>query len=111
MANILAVGQTVPLSIAYLDQNGQPMQTPPTPDAPPTWQNTTPATETLTVDPGNLTASVKGAAPGTDTVSVNVTVGGKPFSAQLVDTVTPAPQVLTSIEIIAGAPQLAAAKK
>ena len=104
MATTDTVGQTLPLSLVYLDQNGAPMATPPTPDSPPSWSDTTPATETLTVAPDGMTATALAVAAGTDTVGVTVVVGGKTFSASLAVTVTPAPQVLTSVEIVAGAP-------
>lgn len=98
------VGQTLPLSIAYFDQNGQPMQAAQTPDAVPAWTDTTPATETLTIAPDGLTATALAIAAGSDEISVSLSVGGKPFSATLAVSVNPQPQVLTSIQIVAGAP-------
>lgn len=104
MATTDTVGQTLPLSIQYLDQHGQPMQTVPTPDAPPSWSNTTPATETLTVAADGLTATALAVAAGTDTINLSLAVGGQTFTASLAVTVAAQPQVLTSIEVVASAP-------
>lgn len=104
MATTDTVGQTLPLSIQFLDQHGQPMATAPTPDAAPAWTNSTPATETLTVAADGLSATALAVAAGIDTISVSLAVGGQSFSASLAVTVAPEPQVLTSIEIVAGAP-------
>ncbi len=73
------------------------MLTTPTPDSPPTWSDSTPATETLS--PGGLTASALAIAPGGDTISVSVTVNAVSYGATLGVTVTPAPQQLTSVSI------------
>lgn len=104
MATSFNVGQKLPLSISFLDQNGQPMANPPTPDAPPTWSNGSAATDTLTVAPDGLSASDLGVAAGTDTVAVSLAVATVAFSATLAVTVAAAPQVLTSIEIVPGTP-------
>lgn len=104
MATTLTLGQTVPLSISYLDQNGQPMTTAPTPDAPPVWANGDPTVDTLTVAPDGNSATDLAVAAGADTITVNLSVGGKSFSASLAVTVIPPPQVLTSVEIVAGTP-------
>lgn len=100
MAVTLEVGQTLNMALVFLDQAGNPMTTTPTPDSPPAWVDSTPATETLTVDGTGLAATGTPLAPGTDTVSVTVVVGGVSFSASLDVTVTAAPQVLTSIAIV-----------
>jgi hypothetical protein len=100
MTNVTVnVGHSVTMTLTYLDQNGNPMLTPPTPDSPPSWSDTTPATGTLTEQPGNLEAIETAVAPGNDVVSVSVVVGGQTFSASLGITVQAAPQVLTSVEI------------
>jgi hypothetical protein len=96
----VSVGHTVNCTLVYLDQNGNPMLTTPTPDAAPVWSNT-PATETLTPAPGGLTASALAIAAGTDTISVALSVGGVAFTASLPVTVSAAPQVLTSVAIAA----------
>lgn len=106
MASTIKVGQTLPLSIEFLDQDGNPMMPTPAPDAPPTWQQTSPATESLTAALDGLTASTTGVAAGGDTVHLNLTVGGIPFSATLdvtVEAVAPS-QTLTSISIVVGTP-------
>jgi hypothetical protein len=95
----VSVGHNVQCSLVFLDQNGNPMLTTPTPDSPPTWSDSTPATETLTA--GGLTASALAIAPGGDTISVSVSVGGVTFGATLGVTVTAAPQTLTSVSIAA----------
>lgn len=95
------VGHTDTMSIAYFDALGNPMLTPPMPDAPPTWTDTTPATATLTaVGPSNLTATEVGIAAGSDTVTLSLSVGGVAFTATQVVNVTAAAQVLTSIGIV-----------
>jgi hypothetical protein len=108
MAIILNVGQPETLTIAYLDQNGQPMATTPTPDAPPTWSNANPAVDALTVAADGNSATDTGLSGGTDTINLNLSVGGVAFSASAAVTVTPPAQVLSSIEIVAGTPADAA---
>ncbi len=93
----VSVGHTVNCALVFLDQNSNPMLTTPTPDSPPTWSDSTPATETLS--PGGLTASALAIAPGGDTISVSVTVNAVSYGATLGVTVTPAPQQLTSVSI------------
>jgi hypothetical protein len=95
----VSVGHNVQCSLVFLDQNSNPMLVQPTPDSPPTWSNSTPATETLS--PGGLTASALALAAGGDTISVSVSVGGVTFGATLGVTVTPAPQILTSVDVAA----------
>lgn len=106
MASSMNVGQTVPMSIEFLDQNGQPMAVTPTPDAAPAWAQTTPATDTLSAAPNGLSATAVGLAAGSDTIHLNLTVAGVAFSATLdltVNAVAPS-QTLTSIGIVAGTP-------
>src|SRR5260221_4975806 len=79
----ITLGQGLDLSISYLDQNGSPMLTTPAPDAPPTWSNTTPATETIALSADGLTAHATTVAPGSDTISVSVVVGGATYAATL----------------------------
>ena len=103
MAFTLDVGKMENLAIAYFDQNGQPMVTTPTPDAAPPWSQTTPATEDLVAAADGLTAVAQGIAAGTDTIKVDLMVGGVSFSATVDVTVNPvvAAQTLTSIGIVA----------
>lgn len=97
------VGHTVNMSIVYLDQNGNPMVTTPTPDSAPAWTDAPSAAgvDTLTVAPGGLTASLAALAVGSDVVSLEVVVGGVTFNATLPVTISAAPQVLTSVQIAA----------
>jgi hypothetical protein len=95
----VSVGHNVQMSLVFLDQNGNPMLQTPTPDSPPTWSDSTPATGTLTSS--GLTANELAVAAGADTVSVSVSVGGVTFSATQGITVTPASQVLTKVDIAA----------
>jgi hypothetical protein len=100
LANItVSVGHTINFTLVYLDQLGNPMLVTPTPDAAPTWTDTTPATGTLT--PGGNTASEIAIAAGTDTVSVALAVATVAFTASIGVTVTAVPQVLTSVQIAA----------
>jgi hypothetical protein len=98
-------GHSVDCTIEYLDQNGNPMLTTPTPDSPPTWTNApAPAgIDTLTVSPDGSSAVLATAAVdatgGTDTVSLSVIVGGKTFAATLGVAISAAPQVLTAVAI------------
>ncbi len=97
-------GHSVNCSVAYLDANGNPMLTAPSPDAPPAWANAPSASgiDTLTVSPDGTTAVLTtnaADANSSDTVSLSVTVGGKVFTATLGVTISAAPQVLTSVVI------------
>lgn len=106
MAVTQNVGQTTAFSIEYLDQNGQKMLVTPTPDAPPQWSQTDPAIDQLTAAADGNTADAKGLAAGTETIKLDLKVGGVDFSATIdmtVVAVVPA-QVLTSIAIVAAAP-------
>ena len=104
MATNVTLGKTLPLSISYLDQAGQPMLSPVTPDSAPVWTDSMPSIETLTVAPDGLTATAKSLATGADTISLSLVVGGQAFSASLGVDVVAAPQVLTSIAIVPGTP-------
>jgi hypothetical protein len=100
MSTVLTIGHKLNLSIAYLDQNGNPMLVTPALDANPVWANSDAGVETLSVSGDGLSATGTPVAPGNDTVSLSVTAGGQTFSAILAVEVDPAPQVLTSIEIV-----------
>ena len=95
------VGHTDSMSILFFDQNGNPMLTTPIPDMPPVWTNSVSpvGADTLSVPTNGLTAVVTAVAPGTDTVTVTVAVGGKSFSATQPISIQAEPQVLTSIKI------------
>jgi hypothetical protein len=97
----VSVGHSVNCSIEYLDQNGNPMLTPVTPDSPPVWADTpaTPPVDTFTVATDGSSAVLAATAVGADTVSLTVIVGGKTYAASLAVSITAAPQVLTSVAI------------
>lgn len=96
----ITLGHGINLAIAYFDAAGNPMLTTPTPDSPPAWTQTTPATERLTVDPTGLTAATASLAVGGDSIGLSVVVGGATFTASLAVNVNAAPQVLTSVAIV-----------
>ena len=96
----MVVGHTDNMSIAYFDQHGNPMLVPPVPDSPPTWSQTTPADATLTIAADGMTATDLAIVAGSDVVSMTVVVGGETFSATVPITISPEPQVLTSVDIV-----------
>lgn len=96
----VSVGHKIEMAIAFLDQNGQPMQTTPTPDAPPAWTNSSPNIDTLVVASDGLSAEDDAEAPGSDTVNLSLAVGGVTYTATLPVVVSPEAQVLTSIAIV-----------
>jgi hypothetical protein len=102
MATTINVGQTLPLSVKYLDASGNDITADVTPDAPPAWTDTTPVTDTLTGF--GSTATALGLAAGTDVITMDVTVGGVAFSATLDLTVAALVPVVASVEIVAGTP-------
>ena len=95
----LTVGHKMALQLVYFDTNGQPMLTPPTPDQSPpvSWSDTNPAAETLSASGGSC--SVVAIAPGADTITVAVSVGGTVYKASLDVSVQAVPQVLGSVGI------------
>ena len=99
----VTVGHTVTNTIVYLDQNGNPMVTTPTPDSPPVWTDSgstaTPPIDSLSVSTDGSTATVTAQAAGTDELGVTVVVGGKTFTASVEIDISAAPQVLTSVAI------------
>jgi hypothetical protein len=96
----LSVGHTDTITIQQLDQNGNPMLAPVTPDTPPVWTNTALTVETIAPAASGLSAVATPIAPGADVISVTLTVGGVTFTASLDETVTAAPQALTSIVLV-----------
>ena len=95
----VTVGHTASLSISFLDANGNPMLTAPTPDAVPVWSAGDATIDTLTASADGLTAQDVAIAAGSDTVSMSVVVGGATFAATLALVVQAPPQVLTSVAI------------
>lgn len=103
MSTSVTVGHKVDYSFIYVDTNGNPMLTPVTPDAPPVWTDAPSAAgvDTFTVAADGNTAVLQALAPGSDTVSVKVAVGGVTFSANDLVTISAAPQVLGGVQIVA----------
>ena len=98
----VTVGHIVTDTIAYLDQNGNPMQVTPIPDSPPTWSKVADDTiDTLVVSADGSQATITAVGAGQDSVSLSVTVGGVTFAATQQLNVQAAPQVLTSVAIVA----------
>lgn len=95
----VSVGHKVDCSIIYLDQNGNPMLTPVTPDSPPNWSNAVPTVDSLVAAQNGLTCELTALSSGADTVNLSLAVGGKVFTALLQISVQGVPQVLTSIAI------------
>ena len=110
MATTMKVGQSTVFTIAYLDILGVPMVTPPTPDATPAWSQIDATIESLLAAADGLSATAVGLDGGaksrTDTVQVQLMVGGLPFSATIDSTVEAVVQgqTLGSIQIVAGTP-------
>lgn len=97
----LNVGHQDAMSILYFDTNGNPMLVTPVPDSPPVWTNvpSDPPVDTFTPSPDGMTAVIVATAPGADTVSVSLTVGGKTFTGSMAFQFSAAPQELGSIGI------------
>ena len=96
----ITLGQSLPLSIAELDQFGNPMASFANPDSPPVWAGT----PNVVAAADGLTAVYKASAVGTETVGLTVTVAGQVFSASLDVVTNAAAQVLTSVQIVPGTP-------
>ena len=100
-ANV-TVGHVATCEILYLDQMGNPMQVTPTPDSPPTWTKVADDTvDTAIVSADGMQDTITAVGPGQDTIGVTVVVGGQSFAASLQLNVQAAPQVLTSVAIVA----------
>ena len=95
----VTVGHKIECSIGYLDENGNPMLTAPTPDAPPVWTNTTPAVETLVASPDGSACEATTLTAGSDLISLSLFVASQAYTATLAVTVGAAPQRLTTIVI------------
>jgi hypothetical protein len=100
MSTKVTVGHTIALAISFLDQHGNQMVAPQTPDAAPAWSNSNAAAETLAPAADGLSAVATAVAAGADTVSLSLAVGGKSFSASLDVEVDAEAQVLTSVAIV-----------
>lgn len=96
----VVVGHQIVNTIVYLDQNGQPMLTSPSPDAAPVWSNlAAPTVDTMQVSADGTTDTVTAVGAGADSLSVSVTVGGQVFTAVEQINVSTAPQVLSAVAI------------
>lgn len=96
----VTVGHQVVDTLVFLDQNGNPMQAPVTPDSPPVWANVADASvDTFTVSADGSTATVVAKSAGVDSVSVSVIVNGKTFTASQQLTLHDAPQVVSAVAI------------
>ncbi len=100
MSTQVSIGHTIAMSISFLDQHGNPMLTDVKPDAAPVWTNSTPAVETVVAPPDGMSAAATPLTVGSDTISLNLTVGGVKFAATLDVNVVPEVQVLTSVAIV-----------
>ncbi len=95
----VTIGHTVTIDIAQVDAKGNPMLTPVTFDAPPTWaeSSTDGSIETLAISGDALEAVGTTVGVGTDTVTATVLVGGVSFSASVDVVVSAEPQVFGGI--------------
>ena len=100
MATTVNVGHKINCALQLLDQSGNPMLVTPTPDSVPTWTNGSPAVDTLVAAVDGMSAVDTAIAPGSDTIQLSGSFGGTTFTASLAVTVTPVPQVLTSVVIV-----------
>lgn len=73
-------------------------------DAPPTWTVDTPTVATIAPATDGLSVAVTQVGPGTATVSASAAIGGAPFTASEVVTVTPGAKTVTGLRIVADAP-------
>lgn len=103
MTTNVTVGHQVDYSYEFVDVNGNPMQTPPTPDHNPTWSDSPSAAgvDTFTPAANGATAVVQALAAGSDTVSFSVSVGGVAYTASDQVLIAAAPQVLGGVKLIA----------
>lgn len=95
----VTVGHQIECTLIYLDTNGNPMQTAPTPDSPPAWTSTGDPTDKLNVSSDGLVCDIDTLAAGSDTLNVTVVIGGTSYTASLPFTVGDAPQELGSVAI------------
>ena len=93
----VTVGTPVIFGFTEVDQNGTPLATPVAGTA--VWSNSNSAAGTLAPSPSGQSATYTPVAPGTDTVTAVLTVGGQTFTATVTVNVAAAPQVLSGIVI------------
>ena len=99
MTILVTMGQTLNMKLTVLDQHGNPMAGAVAFDTAPGWTNSNPEVETVTAAPDGQSAVGAPGAPGSDTVTVNASIGGQVLSAILNVVVNPEVQVATSIRI------------
>lgn len=100
MSTQVSIGHTIAMSIAFLDQHGNPMIVDPKTDAAPVWTNSNPPVETVVAVLDGMSAVATPLTVGSDTISLNLVVGGVKFAATLDVNVIPEVQVLTSVAIV-----------
>lgn len=88
------------MSISFLDQHGNPMLTDPKADAVPVWANSNPVVETVAAALDGMSAVATPLTVGSDTVSLNLTVGGVKFATTLDVNVIAEVQTLSSVAIV-----------
>jgi len=84
----LQAGQTDTITLAAVDQLGNPITL--TPDAPPTWTNSDPTKASSAVAADHMSNVVTALAAGSTTIGVSLTVNSIPFSTSSVETVVAA---------------------
>lgn len=100
MSTQVSVGHTIALSLAFLDQHGNPMLTDVKTDAPPAWSNSAPTVETVVAALDGMSAVATTLTVGSDTITTILSVGGVKFQATLDVNVIPEVQVLTTVNIV-----------
>lgn len=104
MATSINVGQTLPMSIEFIDTNGNTVSPAPTMDGPPKWSQNDSSVDLLTQTSGGLTAATQGTKAGSDVITLDLTIGGANFSATLDLIVAAAVSNIASIRIVPGTP-------
>ena len=101
MTVTVTVGHSILNTIKYLDQNGNPMLVTPVPDSPPQWSSSPnpDGCDSVSVSADGLECDIIAIAPGVDTLTMAVIVGGATFQATQNISIQAAPQTLTSVEI------------
>ena len=103
MSTSVTVGHQIDYALQYVDDSGNPMLQPVTPDSPPTWANAADPANCDTFNPAadGSSAVVIAQGAGSDTISVQVTVSGVNYSASDQVTIASAPQVLGGVQLVA----------
>lgn len=104
MATTIKVGQTLPMSIEFLDSNGNVVSPPPATDTAPQWSQNDSSVGTLSQSSDGMSAQEIGLAAGNDVISLDLVIGGKTFDATLDLTVEAVASQVASIRIVPGTP-------